>query len=1542
MSLPEIDFDKIRSHDNSRNAGFEELCCQLAGLEPREPTATFIRKGRGGDAGVECFVRHPSGQETGWQTKYVADWAAASPQLDKSIRTALNKHPNLDTYIVALPFDLSDARVDGRTSALESWENWKAKWLKVAADEGRPLSIELWAKSSISERLARDAPAYAGRLFYWFDQDALRPNWFRAKLERVKKALGSRYIPETNVELPIRRDFLALARDPSLNDEADDWQAKIQTSAFSVAGAIGEKKVGTPAELVTELDEALNELDQSLGIAPVGPEFEFPISAWLAAVDRSLSASHKVLHWLYAAPRSHAKSGSIDPLDWARHQIGSLNEVLYEIQRELQSQRWKAANFHAVLLHGEAGIGKSHLLADVVEHQIGAERPALLILSSTLTEGEPWHQIMRDLDLPPSLQTKHFLAALDAAAEASDTRALICVDALNERHGLDLWPPRLAAFIEDVRPYPRLAVVVSCRTTYLPHIVPDSISDEELPRILHTGFGRGAGEAAKAYLAKRGIVRPGAPNLLPEFNNPLFLKTCCDALEKQGVRELPRGLRGVTAIFGFYTEAISDALNKRMKLDRHRQFVPRALDAMADALADSDPGYLPVATVSDLFEVILPSMGDRERSLLIQLESEGVVTIEPVLDENGGRKEVVRFTFERFSDHVRAARLLEQHLNTKDPAASFASGQPLYACVADTSAYERAGVVEAMAIQLAEIADVELPDVVADKRRSWIVEDAFVASLLWRDQRKFTRRTLELAGELRGQSFRTDLLIMVGSEPDNAFNAEFLHTKLLATTMPDRDVFWSTALYWADDEDDDGKSVRTLIEWALEHGLESIEDDRAQLAAKTLAWFFSTSNRVVRDRATKALACLLAGRLTIATKLVRDFALVDDLHIRERVLAAVYGAVLQGRGDGELTDLSKAVFETVFADGSPPPHVLLRDYATNILEYISWRGLLPPTLDMTAARPPFRSDWPIEAVPDELIETYKEDWGRGEFRDEIVSSTVNDGDFARYQIDPLAGHWSPAPLGTKKRPHSKDVYKAWVAEFKRGATPAQVSSFDAVLTAAKATQGSGVWQDTPERRALKAVEKSFAEDVGSDVWERYRVTARDYVNHSLFSDHSMDHIRATFNNRWARRWICKRAHDLGWTADRFSKIDRNMGRGSDRHEHAYERVGKKYQWLAFHELAARMADNLAFLHSYRSFRDDPAASYAGALDIGSRDIDPSFLVTGTYYDGWKQWPKTWWLPASPVLRSLPPLDRLAWRDTEDNLINSSDLIELTNPKDRRRWLALHSAGHWRQSSIGEGKKHIERETWFRLNCYVVKKDEVGKLVRGMRDTILTSSHDLPEMQISRENFLGEYPWHPSLSELDEWTVPDEWNKLKAAIKPTAGSYFGERSGYDYSLEQTTNISLPAPWLMRSLGLRLSSGRKPIYVDQTGKVIFFDPSISEPGPAAALVDREAFLTALTKDGLAAVWVIAGEKNVYGGGDPGFGGRRLHTNIYQLTEDGFAVLEHRDTLLPSREQLDALLGAEVAKKLLDKPVGATRKRAAKPVPTAPTLKKPRKKK
>ena len=206
MSLPEIRFKTIRPHENSRHTGFEEMCCQLAALEKRPATAVFFRKGRGGDAGVECFTRFPDGKERGWQAKYVDRWdTSLKSQLDESIRTALNKHPKLAEYVVCLPFDLPDARTGRGLSPIGHWQRWSNRWVKTAKAEGRQLSIELWSASALAERLSRDDPAYAGRLLYWFDQEALTPSWFRQQFEKSRAALGSRYVPASNVELPIRR-----------------------------------------------------------------------------------------------------------------------------------------------------------------------------------------------------------------------------------------------------------------------------------------------------------------------------------------------------------------------------------------------------------------------------------------------------------------------------------------------------------------------------------------------------------------------------------------------------------------------------------------------------------------------------------------------------------------------------------------------------------------------------------------------------------------------------------------------------------------------------------------------------------------------------------------------------------------------------------------------------------------------------------------------------------------------------------------------------------------------------------------------------------------------------------------------------------------------------------------------------------------------------------------------------------------------------------------------------------------------------------------
>jgi hypothetical protein len=216
---------------------------------------------------------------------------------------------------------------------------------------------------------------------------------------------------------------------------------------------------------------------------------------------------------------------------------------------------------------------------------------------------------------------------------------------------------------------------------------------------------------------------------------------------------------------------------------------------------------------------------------------------------------------------------------------------------------------------------------------------------------------------------------------------------------------------------------------------------------------------------------------------------------------------------------------------------------------------------------------------------------------------------------------------------------------------------------------------------------------------------------------------------------------------------------------------------------------------------------------------------------------------------------------------------------------------------------LERETWFRLNCLVVRKEDEKKLLRDLSKKTLTDPDCLPHIELHGDSFLGEYPWHPSVHEFGDWTVPGEWRAPAVPTRATVAEYMRERGGYDYSLDETVQIELPAPWLAKALGIRLSDGRKLNYAGANGDVVFYDPSVCEVGPQAALVDRTAFLAMLEREKLAAVWVIAGEKNVYGGQDA-FGGRALHTAVYHLDSERFKRQIHWERTRPSAEQLKNL--------------------------------------
>ena len=153
-STVNLDWRAIRPLNGSRANSFEELCAQLARAESLAGSR-FERKGAP-DGGVECYAVLADGNEWGWQAKYFdglgnSQWS----QLDDSVKTALEKHPRLVCYFICVPLDRPDARLDGRRTAKERWDDHVQKWANWASARSMTVEFVYWGSHELLERLTR-------------------------------------------------------------------------------------------------------------------------------------------------------------------------------------------------------------------------------------------------------------------------------------------------------------------------------------------------------------------------------------------------------------------------------------------------------------------------------------------------------------------------------------------------------------------------------------------------------------------------------------------------------------------------------------------------------------------------------------------------------------------------------------------------------------------------------------------------------------------------------------------------------------------------------------------------------------------------------------------------------------------------------------------------------------------------------------------------------------------------------------------------------------------------------------------------------------------------------------------------------------------------------------------------------------------------------------------------------------------------------------------------------------------------------------------
>ncbi len=1228
----QINWKHIRTLNGSQTEGFEEFASQLARRAAMPQGAKFTRKGKP-DAGIECYWTLPSNEEIVWQAKYFLsqggfDWS----QIDGSIKTALDKHPKLIRYYVCVPVDLPDARLSKQKSAFERWQDHVTKWKGWAANKGMLVEFEWWGSHEMLEKLS--SPVNAGLARFWFDAAVLDPDWFDKRFQEAIVTAGPRYTKEINVELPIVEDFDAFGR-------TAEWVSRLKRFASQISKVhrlasydrdkLGEqrKPVEDALGLVTTVIAMLREIS----VEPTSPVSFKPILDQIATAE---SVIQSVLAKLSESERlEDEKPREGADRSYRENPFRSTRYRLYDVERDLseaaETLRYTETLAQSVLLllNGTAGMGKTHLFCDLALKRQKAGMPTVLLMGQRFRQpAEPWTQALQQLDLA-QWSAGDFVGALECVAQAANARVLVMIDALNEGAGRAIWPDHMSAFLELIARSTWIAVAVSVRSNYEELVLPASVV-AAATRVTHEGFADHEYDASKTFFKHYGIELPSTPLLAPEYRSPLFLKSICLGLQEAGHTRLPRGFHGITQVFQLYTGGINSRLAKSLDFDEKAQLVQKALKLFVAAFPSHRQQWLSRKEAIALVDGLLPGRSFQS-SLYQNLVGEGLLVEDLVSMGDGVEQEFVHLGYERLADHFTAEQILEKVQQTPDRATE----DPL----TEDDKCLTSGVLESLFIQAPETLQQELLDFAPSVSSHWQWPDAYKQSLIWRSPKAFTDRTLDWFNESiaqdSDQTKALEIVLTLASVPDHPWNADFLDRQLRKRKMPDRDEWWSLKLHslYADER----SAVHRIIDWALSlKSTDVVEGDSVRLASLTLAWLLSSSHRFLRDRATKAAANLLRGRETAAADLVRTFATVDDLYIGERVLAIAYGVAMRSHNAAQVQPLADAVLETVFPTSPILAHHLLRDYARGVIERL--HALSPQSDELLArVRPPYGSKWPripskkaIEKLEESIKAEGKEAFGAWR----ITGSVLHD-DFGRYVIG--TNSWSTDWLSLRLDQPEWRSYSERLQRFRAECDPALAGFWEEYEAAESKLSEASSRKFFAELRFGGHDEGEPSEDIDaaiSDADKLVKTAQAALLN--LLNPERADELRGLWKSRrvpqatrapkfdlhLTQRYVIKRVFALGWTAKRFEYFDHHVIRYNGRNASKAERIGKKYQWIAYHEACALIADNF-------QYRDDLGQSevehhYEGPWQDSTRDIDPSHSFLSTKGD--LESAEGWWAP----------------------------------------------------------------------------------------------------------------------------------------------------------------------------------------------------------------------------------------------------------------------------------------------------------------------------
>ena len=655
----------------------------------------------------------------------------------------------------------------------------------------------------------------------------------------------------------------------------------------------------------------------------------------------------------------------------------------------------KFSTLPVLYIKGEAGTGKSHLLADIVSLRMQKRMKSMLALGLDFNEIKDVKERLLDI-----WQVKgtwdDFLVKLDKIGELEKHRIFIFIDGINEGLGNQLWPSVIGELEADILQYRHLGLVVSARTFSRNNIL-DTVSQGKATITLE-GF-RGMEDEAITYLTgKFGVTLPNISKYKKEFSNPLFLKLYCKAYSSTSHPVPDSFLDVVINYIGKVNEKLSEKYGYQASLYNYAQQVAAALAEMY--VTQPQARMVKYQSLKDLLTKTEAALPDgRSHEYLQDLISEGVL----MSYCNSKGDVLVDFNFDLVGDYLYAAALIEH--NWKEYIGRVYND----------------GIYEATGVLLPVLKNVEIFNYQESNIDQAYREDLFVETL----KHRFSVSKDAIKEINRIKSLDIDLfyeiLPILTSHPECSIIINEVNSQLKAMSIVERDQKWSMH-FTIDCYEPSRTELVKLSSWTASLGRKSaltMADEVSYQMACVMCWGFTSPYRLLRDVATKGAINLLRDKPQVLISIVDLFDDVNDPYVQQRLYAVVHGCAFRGIC-GHSALLGKKVYDKVFKNNPIRTDILLRDYARCAVDFIS-QSVDLCDIDLERTRPPYGVAFCFNSCPDRktVEQKYQIDEKKGYSKEavytqkkildsmetEYSNGTGGYGDFGRYVFESSMHGW---------------------------------------------------------------------------------------------------------------------------------------------------------------------------------------------------------------------------------------------------------------------------------------------------------------------------------------------------------------------------------------------------------------------------------------------------------------------------------------------------------------------------------------------------------